>query len=187
MRSTKAGCIAASAHRRPRVSADPQTTAQRHEGVAASTVRRREIIVDDRVMTGAQDPVGVMMAGAAILAGELSSFGFTFQLNGYGRSSGGNFAAGLFARGDQYLEIHFRHSLGMVTYGWGDSRLGHADYLAGLGETGAYPGYGTEPLDAFRHLARDLAGPLSGFRDRDRSGYERSLQAARQPRRATLP
>ncbi len=69
----------------------------------------------------------------------------------------------------------------------GDSLLNHADYLAGLGETGAYPGYGTDPLDAFRHLARDLAGPLSGFFNRDRNGYERSLRAARQPRRRTLP
>lgn len=138
-------------------------------------------------MPGARDPVSVMMAGAAILADELSPSGFTFHLTGYGNSSGGDFAAGRFIRGDQYLEIHFRHSLGLVTCGWGDSLLSHADYLAGLGETGAYLGYGTDPLDAFRHLARDLAGPLSGFRDRDRSGYERSLQAARQPRRKTLP
>ncbi len=92
-----------------------------------------------------------------------------------------------FTRGDQYLQIHFGYSLGLVTYGWGGSRLSHADYLAGLGETGAYPGYGTDPLDGFRHLAQDLAGPLSGFRDRDRAGYERGLQTARLPRRRTLP
>jgi hypothetical protein len=157
------------------------------ERVALSIVRRWEVIVDDRAMPGARDPVSVMMAGAAILADEHSPAGFTFRLTGYGRSSGGDFAAARFTRGEQYLEIHFRYSLGLVTYGWGDSLLSHADYLAGLAETGAYPGYGTGPLDAFRHLARDLAGPLSGFRDRDRSGYERSLQAARQPRRRTLP
>lgn len=34
------------------------------------------------------------------------------------------------------------------------------------------------PWTAFRHLAQDLAGPLSGFRYGDRDGYERSLQAA---------
>lgn len=98
-----------------------------------------------------------------------------------GAALGGNFATGRFTRGDQYLEIHFRYSLGLVTFRWGDSRLSHADYLAGLGETGTYPGYGTDPLNGFRHLVRDLTGPLSGFRDRDRGGYERSLQAAKQP------
>jgi hypothetical protein len=146
-----------------------------------------EIIVDDRAMTGARDPVNVMAAGAAILADELSPAGFTFHLAGSGSGSGDDFAVGRFSKGDQYLEIHFRHSLGMVRYGWGNSVLSHADYLAGLDETGAYPGYGTDPLDAFRHLARDLAGPLSGFRDRDRSGYERGVHAAGQPRRRQLP
>jgi hypothetical protein len=138
-------------------------------------------------MTSVQDPASVMAEGAAVLARELSPAGFTFQLTGCGSSSGGNFAAGRFTRGDQYLEIHFRYSLGLVTYGWGDSQLSHADYLAGLGQAGAYPGYGTGPLDGFRHLAQDLAGPLSGFRDGDRGGYEHSLQAAKQPRRRTLP
>jgi hypothetical protein len=138
-------------------------------------------------MTSVRDPASVMAAGAAILARELSPAGFTFQLTGRGSSSGGNFAAGRFTRGDQYLEIHFRYSLGLVTYGWGDSQLSHADYLAGLGQAGAYPGYGADPLDGFCHLAQDLAGPLSGFRDGDRGGYERSLLAAKQPRRRTLP
>ena len=128
-----------------------------------------------------------MLAGAAVLADELSPAGFTFGLTGGGPGSGGNFAVGRFTRGNQYLEIHLRHSLGLVTYGWGNNVLSHADYLTGLGEAGAYPGYGTDPLDAFRHLAQDLAGPLSGFRDGDRSGYERSLQVARKPRRRTLP
>ena len=138
-------------------------------------------------MVSVQDHVSAMADGAAILARELSPAGFTFQLIGRGGSSGGNFAVGRFTRGDQYLELHFRYSLGLVMYGWGDSRLSHADYLAGLGEAGAYPGYGTDPLDGFRHLAQDLAGPLSGFRDGDRSGFERGLQAAKQPRRGTLP
>jgi hypothetical protein len=152
-----------------------------------SAVPVSAIIADDRTTTSVQDPVSVMTAGAAILARELSPAGFTFQLTRHGRGSGGNFAMARFTRGDQYLEIHFRYSLGLVTYGWGDSRLSHADYLAGLGKAGAYSGYGTDPLDGFRHVAQDLAGPLSGFRDHDRGGYERSLQAARQPRHRTLP
>jgi hypothetical protein len=138
-------------------------------------------------MTSVRDPASVMTEGAAILARELSPAGFTFQLTSRGRSCGGNFAVGLFIRGDQYLEIHYRYSLGLVTYGWDGSQLSHADYLAGLGQAGAYPGYGTDPVDGFRHLAQDLAGPLSGFRDGDRGGFERSLQVAKQPRRRTLP
>jgi hypothetical protein len=43
--------------------------------------------------------------------------------------------------------------------------------------TGAYPGYSTHPLDGFRHLALDLAGPLTGFRDGDRSGYDYAWRA----------
>jgi hypothetical protein len=128
-----------------------------------------------------------MVAGAAILADELAPAGFAFELTGQGHSSGGDFATGRFTRGDQYLELHFRRSLGLVRYGWGSSVLSHADYLAGLDVTGAYPGYGAEVLDGFRHLAQDLAGPLSGFRDGDRSGYERAIRAARRPRRRSLP
>jgi hypothetical protein len=138
-------------------------------------------------MADAGGPVDVMMAGAAILDRELSPAGFTFQLTRQGHGSGGDFVIGRFTRGDQFLELHFRHSLGLVTYGWGDDALPHADYLAGLGVTGAYPGYGIDPADGFRHLAEDLAGPLSGFRAGDRGGYERGLQAARRPRKRSLP
>jgi hypothetical protein len=35
-------------------------------------------------------------------------------------------------RGSQYLEFHLRYSLGLVTYGWDDAALSHADYLRGL-------------------------------------------------------
>jgi hypothetical protein len=103
------------------------------------------IVGDDVAVTRVRDAASVMAEGAAILACELSPAGFTFQLTRRGRSCGGDFAAGRFTRGDQYLEIHYRYSLGLVTYGWGDDRLGHAAYLAGLGQAGAYPGYGTGP------------------------------------------
>ncbi len=75
------------------------------------------IITDDTSTTSVQDPVSVMAEGAAIFARELSPARFTFQLIGCGSSSGGKFAAGRFTRGDHYLEIHFRYSLGLVTYG----------------------------------------------------------------------
>jgi len=40
--------------------------------------------------------------------------GFTFHLTNNGNSSGGDFATGRFTKGTQDLELHFRHSLGMV-------------------------------------------------------------------------
>jgi hypothetical protein len=75
----------------------------------------------------------------------------------------------------------------MVTYGWDDTAISHADYLRGLAVTSSYPGYSDDPLGGFRHLAVDLAGPLSGFRHGDRRGYEADLQAARQLGGRNLP
>lgn len=125
----------------------------------------------------AQDPVAVVTEGAVIVGKVLSPAGFTFQPAGAGHGSGSASAAGRFTKGSQYLEFHFRHSLGLVVYGWGDATLSHASYLRGLGATGSYPGYSIDPLDGLRHLAADLAGPLRGFRDGDRSGYDRARRA----------
>ena len=83
-----------------------------------STVPALVVIADDRTMTSVRDPVDVMTAGAAILARELSPAGFTFQLTRNGCGSGGNSATARFTRGDQYLKLHFRYQLGLVTYGW---------------------------------------------------------------------
>lgn len=138
-------------------------------------------------MAGSGGPTGVLVAGAAILGAILLPAGFTFRLVGEGSGSGGDFATGRFTRGSQYMEFHFRYSLGLVTYGWNDAHLSHADYLQGTAGTGSYPGYGGDPLDGFRHLALDLAGPLSGFIEGDRAGYERGLQAASRPRGRQLP
>jgi len=138
-------------------------------------------------VANAADAVRILEAGADLLSPVLSPARFTFQLTHQGRSSGGDFATGRFTRGGQYLEFHVRHSLGLVTYGWDGTAISHGDYLRGLGVAGAYPGYSTDPLDGFRHLALDLAGPLSGFREGNRREYERSLQAARQPRNRRLP
>ena len=134
----------------------------------------------------APDPVTVVTAGSVILGDVLSPAGFTFQPSGAGHSSGGQSAAGRFTKGSLYLEFHFRHSLGLVVYGWGDATLSHADYLRGLAATGAYPGYSADPLDGFRHLALDLAGPLSGFLDGDRSGYDQARHAAAEGPRSKL-
>lgn len=141
----------------------------------------------DQATAGSADAVNVLMAGAAILAAVLVPYGFTFQRTREGRSSGGGFATARFIKSNQYLEFHFRNSLGLITYGWDGATLSHADYLRGLKATGAYPGYSHDPLEGFRHLAQDLAGPLRGFRDGDRHGYDAGLAAARQPASRHLP
>ena len=129
-------------------------------------------------MAGAPDPVSVLMAGSAIVGQVLSPAGFAFRVTGTGRPSGGAFATGRFTRGSQYVEFSFRYSLGLVSYGWDGGTLSHAGYLRGLGAAGAYPGYSTDPLDGFRHLAADLAGPLRGFRDGDHEEFQRARHAA---------
>jgi hypothetical protein len=138
-------------------------------------------------MADAAHAASILGAGAAFLAPVLAPAGFTFQLACHGRSSGGGFATGRFARGSQYVEFHVRHSLGLVTYGWDDTVISHPDYLRGLRAVGAYPGYSVDPMGGFRHLARDLTGPLAGFVNGDREGYERGVQASRQPLGRYLP
>jgi hypothetical protein len=127
-----------------------------------------------------------LRAGVAILGTVLSPAGFRFQPVAEGRGSGGGFAAGRFTRDRQDLEFHYRHSLGLVSYRWDGVTLSHADYLRGLGVMGSYPGYSQDPLDGFRHLAPDLAGPLSGFPGGDREEFDRALRSARQ-RGSSLP
>jgi hypothetical protein len=100
-----------------------------------------------------------LQCGSAILAPLLSKHGFTFIVRERGRSSGGNYAAGEFSRGTRRLELHFRHSLGMVQYHLGNRSMSHQAYMHSvLGRPFAsnYPGFSDDPLDAFRHLYQDL-------------------------------
>jgi len=138
---------------------------------ACECVALSMIIVDDRAMLGARDPVSVMMAVWALT---LLHYRYTLR------------SGELQDRRHQYLKIHFRHSLGLVTYGWGDSLLNYADYPAGLGKW-RLPRLWHGPSGPFPSPGLRSGRPAVGLRNRDRSGYERSLQAARQPRRRTLP
>jgi len=130
----------------------------------------------------AEAQVRILTQGAAILGEVLEPAGFVFHPGIHASGSGGPFADGRFVRGDQYIELHFRHSLGLVSYGWGGEALTHEDYLRGLGAKGAYPGFSDDPLDGFRHLARDLAGPLAGFVAGDRTAFDAAAKVASQPR-----
>lgn len=83
-----------------------------------------------------------------------------------GSGSGGAFAHGEFVLGDRRLELHFRYSLGLVTYHIGSLSLAHDDYLRALlgrSSAGYYPGTSDEPLAGFELLRQDLVENCSDF------------------------
>ncbi len=78
----------------------------------------------------------------------------------------GVFASGDFVRGDRRLELHFRHSVGLVKYHMGSHSASHEAYMREVlgGHAGnRYPGFSDDPLDGFHHLAHDLGNFASDF------------------------
>jgi hypothetical protein len=108
----------------------------------------------------------MLQRGSALLAPLLLRHGFSFKILDAGSSSGGHFASGEFKRGTRRLGLHFRHSLGIVTYSLADRSMTHQQYMrfayGGLGAS-HYPGFSDDPLDAFRHLLLDLEQHGSDF------------------------
>jgi hypothetical protein len=104
------------------------------------------------------EPRQQLVQGIELLCGPLAPHGFTFALRGEGRGSGGPFAWGEFVRADRRLVLHYRNSLGEVTYHAGSVVVGHVSYMRSLGvlENCRYPGFSREPLQVFRDLAHDL-------------------------------
>ena len=100
-------------------------------------------------------PRDALTKGALQLEPTLKPHRFAFMFREEGQGSGGHFAVGDFIRGDRRLELHFRQSLGLVTYHVGGARVSHSRYMEELGvrERAAYPGFSEEPLDGFRDLA----------------------------------
>ena len=105
------------------------------------------------------DPFETLKAGVLILKELLSEHRFSDSLIASGRGSGGTFASAEFLRGNRRLELHFRYSLGLVTYHVGSLTLSHEDYMwSVLGKRWAshYPEFSKDPLDGFRELRWDL-------------------------------
>jgi hypothetical protein len=108
------------------------------------------------------NPVELLWNGARELEPVLRPHGFEFVQTAAGPSSGGPFASGEYRREDRRLELHVRHSLGLVAYHVGLNRLDHEDLTramrarGGVSEPAEYPGFSDDPLDGFRHLAKDL-------------------------------
>jgi hypothetical protein len=85
--------------------------------------------------------------------------GFSFTDESTGKGSGGEYSCGFYRRGDRALELHFRHSLGLVHYHIGPHVVAHADYMRhrlGLPGGNAYPAFSQDPLAGFHHLREDL-------------------------------
>jgi hypothetical protein len=105
------------------------------------------------------DPREILRAGQRILEPILVPRGFVFRETGSGKSSGGDYASGMYEKADRFIEFHFRDSLGLVKYHMGTLVISHEAYMRSmLGSRGGnkYPGFSNDPLDGFRDLAFDL-------------------------------
>lgn len=129
----------------------------------------------------------MLVEGAKLLEPLLLSHDFRFRLLKTGHSSGGQFASGEFTRGFRRLEFHYRYSLGMVTYHLGDSSMGHEEYmrsLLGKPYASLFPGFYTDPLDAFRDLLGDLESRAGEFLSGTDNALRHRIETAHASRNA---
>jgi hypothetical protein len=126
-------------------------------------------------------PIEILREGRSILDPVMHPHGFSFKDGPAGPSSGGPYASGAYVSGNRKLEIHFRRSLGLVTYHFGKSSLDHESYMHSLlGTNGGnkYPGFSEDPLDAFKRLADDLENLATAFLNGNFEEFSRCVIAA---------
>ncbi|MFI5094410.1 MAG: hypothetical protein ACHQIK_13300 [Candidatus Acidiferrales bacterium] len=126
-------------------------------------------------------PVETLREGRAILDPLMNEYGFFFVDGPSGRSSGGPYASGRYVNTDRELEIHYRFSLGLVTYHFGEICIDHESYMrVVLGSKGGnkYPGYSDDPLEAFRDLAYDIENFGTAFLEGDLKRFASYATAA---------
>jgi hypothetical protein len=118
------------------------------------------------------EPEKTLRNGCRVLDPVLRPHGFRLKAGTHGVGSGGTFASCKYVRGDRFLELHYRYSLGLVSYHVGEASLDHEMLMRMLGVRNKclFPDFPTEPLDSFRSLARDLELYCSDFLSR--SGIE---------------
>ncbi len=111
------------------------------------------------------DPKARLLEGVAILDPVMRPCGFAFTLEKAGIGSGGPFASGKYQKADRSLKLHFRYSLGLVTYHVGVNTLNHQLYMRLLGADAAklYPGFSGDPDSEFRGLAHDISSFATDF------------------------
>ena len=107
-------------------------------------------------------PRELLDRGLAELAEVLEPAGFTVAAVEDDDGNGGLFAIVEFRKGERRLELHFRRSLVLVRYHFGDEALSHEDLVRGVQATGhiaaaaQYPGFSDYPATAFHRLRVDL-------------------------------
>lgn len=112
------------------------------------------------------DPERTLLRGSELLKPTFSEHGFVFAQIGADRGSGGPFASAEFRRNGRRCELHFRWSLGLVTYHIGTESISHEEYMCsvlGKPNLSHYPGFSSDPLDAFHHLREDLQNYCKEF------------------------
>ncbi len=108
------------------------------------------------------NPEEHLRMGISELEPFLILYGFQFTQTASGRGSGGYFASGEYRRCDRFLELHFRGSLGLVSYHVGSGSLGHEEYVRAvravdhISEGNVYPGFFDDSIAEFRALGEDL-------------------------------
>jgi len=125
-------------------------------------------------------PVDMLREGCGLLEPVMRRHGFSFKEGPAGVSSGGPSASGVYVNENQKLEIHFRFSLGLVTYHFGPTSLDHESYMhALLGTNGGnkYPGFSEDPFDAFKGLASDLENFATAFLNGNFEEFSRCVKA----------
>ncbi len=112
----------------------------------------------------------------------LSRAGSASSLLAQAKVAGGISPLARYANGERRIELHFRFSLGLVTYHFGSVSIGHEAYLGailGAGGGNKFPGFSDEPLDGFRGLAYDLETYAKAFLAGDMAEFVRSVELAR--------
>ena len=130
-----------------------------------------------------KQPTEILQEGRSILDPVLRQYGFSFEEGPAGNSSGGPYASGTYANGERKLELHYRFSLGLVTYHFNGLSLDHESYMQTiLGKSGGnkYPGFSEEPLSAFNALAYDLQHFAASFLHGNFDDFTRAFKAAEQ-------
>jgi hypothetical protein len=129
------------------------------------------------------NPHEILESGRKILDVVLIPHGFAFKAIEVGKSSGGDYASSKYEKADRHLDIHFRFSLGLVTYHIGALALSHEAYmrsLLGLQGGNKYPGFSDDPLEAFRGLAFDLKTFCSDFLSGPGEDFARCVRFAQE-------
>lgn len=123
----------------------------------------------------------LLETGRTLVAPALEPHGFTWAPRESGTGSGGSFASGSFVREDRSLELHYRASLGLVTYRLGWFSMTHDDYMRHSGHRASarYPGFPSDPLAAFQDLAYDLAHFAKDFTSGPGDDFKRAFWNAK--------